>query len=75
MKLKKVKPSKEGLLVANPKNNLFLKEEGEVVPVNAYWSRMIKCGDVVEVVEEKKVEVKQFTKKQSKKINNEKTGE
>ncbi len=57
----KLKPSKKGLKVTNPKHGRFLREEGEEVNLTIYWRRRLKCGDVVEVKEEKK--------KPSKKIN------
>lgn len=60
----KVRPSKSGLKVTNPKHGRFIKEEGEVVELNIYWKRMLKCGDVVEVKKEQPVK-----KKQTKKIN------
>ena len=54
----KLKPSRKGLKVANPKTNLHLKDEGELIALTSYWRRRLNCGDVVEVKEEKKQEPK-----------------
>ena len=64
----KLKPSKKGLKVHNPATKLFLKEDGEHVSNSTYWRRRLKCGDVVEVREEKKPIIKKTVKKSNKKM-------
>lgn len=48
MKKIKVKPGREGLIVRDPISLKQLKVEGEEKPLNAYWSRRLRCGDCVE---------------------------
>lgn len=59
----KLKPSKKGLKVTNPKHGRDLKEEGELVSLSIYWRRRLKSGEVVEVKEEKKTKSKSKPKK------------
>ena len=58
----KLKPAKKGLKVTDPKHGRFLKDEGELVDLTIYWRRRLKCGDVVEVKEEKKKQPKKVNK-------------
>ena len=44
---KKLKPAK-GLKVRHPNDFRHMKEGGESVPMNTYWRRLLKAGDVVE---------------------------
>lgn len=54
----KVKPSKEGLLVRNPKTMKFIAPEGEIVdPNTSYWDRRLRSGDVVIVQDQPAAEV------------------
>lgn len=65
---KKLKPKKKGAKIPMRFNKGFLKEEGEEVTIDKYWSRRISAGDVVECKEEKKESKKsKSTKKVSKK--------
>lgn len=43
----KVKPSKPGVLVRDPKNMRFLPADGAEVEMSSYWDRRIRSGDVV----------------------------
>lgn len=44
--------AKGNLVVRHPENYKRLKEEGEEVPLDSYWIRRIRSGDVIEVVKE-----------------------
>ena len=49
----KLKPSKPGLLVRDPKTKKYLPENGaDISFIDTYWQRRLNCGDVVEVTEE-----------------------
>lgn len=74
---KKLKPSigKDGkpLKVHNPATKLFIKEEGQMLPMSTYWRRRLACGDVVEVTEdEPKKPTKKTNKKDTKTVSQEK---
>ena len=45
----RVKPSRPGLLVRDPAQfgKVYLPEEGAEVPVDSYWARALRRGDVV----------------------------
>ena len=71
---KKLMPAKgkdgKSLKVHNPATKLFLKEEGQMVPMTTYWRRRLACGDVVEAkADEPKNESKKVTKKDTKKVS------
>jgi len=70
-----IKP-KAGLKVRKPDSMLFLREEGESVPMVAYWARRLNDGDVEEVKKEKKKEEpKKVVNKSSSKRNETQEGE
>lgn len=59
---KKVKPSILGAVIRFPENMThILAQEGEEVPLDKFWSRRLRGGDVVEVLD------KVFTKKSKEK--------
>jgi hypothetical protein len=45
-----LKPASEGLMVLNPVTRQYLPAEGAEVPIDAYWTRRLLDGDVVEIV-------------------------
>jgi hypothetical protein len=44
-----VRPSREGLKVADPARGDYLPAEGREVPESTYWHRRVLTGDVVVV--------------------------
>lgn len=50
---KRIKPAKEGVVVRDPVNFQPLAPEGQDKPMNAYWLRRLRDGDVVEVAQSK----------------------
>lgn len=44
-----VKPARAGLIVRDPETMKQLPDDGAEVPVNSYWIRRLRDGDVVEV--------------------------
>lgn len=50
-KMVSIKP-KAGLKVRKPDSMMLLRDEGETVPMVAYWARRLKDGDVEEVKKE-----------------------
>lgn len=45
----KLKPAREGLAVPDPERGDMLPRAGRTVPLNSYWRRRLRDGDVVEV--------------------------
>ena len=58
---------KVGLKVRKPNSMMLLREEGEKLPMTAYWARRLKDGDVLEVKEVRNEEPKAVVKKSSSK--------
>tara|TARA_Y100000310_G_scaffold243676_1_gene248268 strand:- start:35799 stop:36011 length:213 start_codon:yes stop_codon:yes gene_type:complete len=57
MKILKVMP-KEGIKVPYPMERRFLPEKGAEVPASSYWIKRLNEGDIIEVKDEAKKEVK-----------------
>lgn len=43
-----LRPAREGLIVRDPVTHAALAPEGESKPLNTYWRRRLRDGDVVE---------------------------
>ena len=55
---KRLRPSRPGLIVRDPRTKKTLKAGGEFKPYDSYWYRRLLGGDVVECAKKRPIENK-----------------